>query len=68
MELIRKQYDKNAIRIDNVLHQQIGHLPRTIVEKLAHYIVSLAPLDFIPVSLQLIRNRTLEISPWKAKS
>ncbi|PNP52200.1 hypothetical protein THARTR1_07409 [Trichoderma harzianum] len=34
------QYDKNAIRIDNVLHQQIGHLPRKIVEKLAHYIDS----------------------------
>ncbi|KAL6807880.1 SNF2 family N-terminal domain-containing protein [Trichoderma sp. SZMC 28013] len=34
------QYDRNAIRIDNVLHQQIGHLPRKIVEKLAHYIDS----------------------------
>ncbi|UKZ73735.1 hypothetical protein TrVFT333_001385 [Trichoderma virens FT-333] len=34
------QYDRNAIRIDNVLHQQIGHLPRTVVEKLAHYIDS----------------------------
>ncbi|PNP38714.1 hypothetical protein TGAMA5MH_09440 [Trichoderma gamsii] len=34
------QYDSNAIRIDNVLHQQIGHLPRKIVEKLAHYIDS----------------------------
>ncbi|KAL6898334.1 SNF2 family N-terminal domain-containing protein [Trichoderma evansii] len=36
----RNQYDSNAIRIDNVLHQQIGHLPRKIVEKLAHYIDS----------------------------
>ncbi|KAL7950075.1 SNF2 family N-terminal domain-containing protein [Trichoderma barbatum] len=36
----RNQYDKNAIRIDNVLHQQIGHLPRTVVGKLAEYIDS----------------------------
>ncbi|KAL6884159.1 SNF2 family N-terminal domain-containing protein [Trichoderma longibrachiatum] len=34
------QYDTNAIRIDNVLHQQIGHLPRTVVSKLARHIDS----------------------------
>ncbi|KAH6607662.1 hypothetical protein Trco_003975 [Trichoderma cornu-damae] len=34
----RLPYDPNAIRIDNVLHQQIGHLPRKVVEKLARYI------------------------------
>lgn len=32
------QYDRNAIRIDNVIGQQIGHLPRKFVEKLAPYI------------------------------
>ncbi|KAL7784831.1 SNF2 family N-terminal domain-containing protein [Trichoderma ceciliae] len=34
------QHDHNAIRIDNVLHQQIGHLPRKVVEKLAPYVDS----------------------------
>ncbi|EFY99008.2 SNF2 family domain-containing protein [Metarhizium robertsii ARSEF 23] len=32
------QYDRNAIRIDNVMYQQIGHLPRKVVEKIAPYI------------------------------
>ncbi|KAH7030904.1 SNF2 family N-terminal domain-containing protein [Microdochium trichocladiopsis] len=32
------QYDPNAIRIDNVMRRQIGHLPRTLVKKLAPYI------------------------------
>ncbi|PHH73104.1 hypothetical protein CDD80_4034 [Ophiocordyceps camponoti-rufipedis] len=32
-------YDRNAIRVDNVLHQQIGHLPRTVVEKIAPFMV-----------------------------
>ena len=30
-------YDKNAIRVDNVAHQQIGHIPKRIAEKLAKY-------------------------------
>lgn len=30
-------YDRNAIRIDNVQQQQIGHIPRKIAEKLARY-------------------------------
>ncbi|KAF5591503.1 helicase-like transcription factor [Fusarium pseudoanthophilum] len=32
------QYDSNAIRVDNVVGDQIGHLPRKIVEKLAPYV------------------------------
>ncbi|KAJ1333638.1 SMARC subfamily A3 [Microdochium nivale] len=32
------QYDSNAIRIDNVMRRQIGHLPRTLAKKLAPYI------------------------------
>jgi hypothetical protein len=27
-------YDESAIRVDNVNHQQIGHIPRRISEKL----------------------------------
>ncbi|KAH8198118.1 hypothetical protein TruAng_007695 [Truncatella angustata] len=32
------QYDRNAIRVNNVMGQQIGHLPRNLVAKLAPYI------------------------------
>jgi SWI/SNF-related matrix-associated actin-dependent regulator of chromatin subfamily A3 len=35
------QYDPNAIRMDNVMYQQIGHLPRKVVEKVAPYLVRL---------------------------
>jgi SWI/SNF-related matrix-associated actin-dependent regulator of chromatin subfamily A3 len=31
-------YDSNAIRIDNVNRQQIGHIPRKMAEKLSRYI------------------------------
>ncbi|KAK5660361.1 hypothetical protein OQA88_12902 [Cercophora sp. LCS_1] len=31
------QYDSNAIRVDNVLGNQIGHIPRTVAAKLAPY-------------------------------
>ncbi|KAK2742316.1 hypothetical protein FQN57_005404 [Myotisia sp. PD_48] len=34
------RYDHNAVRIDNVMGHQIGHLPRTLVSKLAPYIDS----------------------------
>jgi hypothetical protein len=34
------KYDPNAIRVDNVLGQQIGHIPRTVAAKLAPYLVS----------------------------
>jgi SWI/SNF-related matrix-associated actin-dependent regulator of chromatin subfamily A3 len=34
------QYDSNAIRVDNVLGNQIGHIPRAVAEKLAPYLVS----------------------------
>ncbi|KAK4191938.1 putative SWI/SNF-related matrix-associated actin-dependent regulator of chromatin subfamily A member 3-like 1 [Podospora australis] len=30
-------YDPNAIRVDNVYGQQIGHIPRTVASKLAPY-------------------------------
>ncbi|KAI1146148.1 SNF2 family N-terminal domain-containing protein [Nemania diffusa] len=31
-------YDSNAIRVDNIMGSQIGHLPRNLAEKLAPYI------------------------------
>lgn len=31
-------YDRNAIRVDNVMGVQIGHMPRKVVEKIAPYI------------------------------
>lgn len=34
----RNPYDKNAVRIDNIEMQQLGHLPRKVVEKLSKYI------------------------------
>ncbi|KAH6996387.1 SNF2 family N-terminal domain-containing protein [Ilyonectria sp. MPI-CAGE-AT-0026] len=33
----QNQYDRNAIRVDNVVNDQIGHLPRKIAEKIAPY-------------------------------
>ncbi|KJZ68694.1 hypothetical protein HIM_11908 [Hirsutella minnesotensis 3608] len=36
----QNQYDRNAIRVDNVMHQQIGYLPRAVVEKIAPYVDS----------------------------
>jgi SWI/SNF-related matrix-associated actin-dependent regulator of chromatin subfamily A3 len=35
------QYDANAIRVDNVMGQQIGHIPRNMAAKLAKYMVAL---------------------------
>ena len=32
------QYDRNAIRIDNVQREQIGHIPRQVAAKLARYL------------------------------
>ncbi|RDW69510.1 hypothetical protein BP6252_08530 [Coleophoma cylindrospora] len=32
------QYDSNAIRIDNVRSEQIGHIPRVLAEKLAGFL------------------------------
>ncbi|KAF4449940.1 hypothetical protein F53441_6859 [Fusarium austroafricanum] len=32
------QYDANAIRVDNVVGAQIGHLPRKVVEKITPYV------------------------------
>lgn len=31
-------YDRNAIRVDNVVGEQIGHIPKTMAKKLASYI------------------------------
>lgn len=31
-------YDSNAVRVDNVMGSQIGHLPRNLVQKLAPYL------------------------------
>lgn len=33
------QYDRNAIRVDNVMNAQIGHIPRQVAAKLAKYMV-----------------------------
>ena len=33
------QYDSNAIRVDNVLGHQIGHIPRNVASKVAPYVV-----------------------------
>lgn len=33
-------YDRNAIRVDNVMGAQIGHIGRAVAEKLAKYMVS----------------------------
>ncbi|KAI3331755.1 hypothetical protein HD806DRAFT_168708 [Xylariaceae sp. AK1471] len=30
-------YDSNAVRVDNIMGAQIGHLPRTLVQKVAPY-------------------------------
>lgn len=33
------RFDKNAIRVDNVRRDQIGHIPRTVAAKLSDYMV-----------------------------
>ncbi len=35
----RNQYDSNALRVENVQRDQIGHIPRTIAAKLAKFMV-----------------------------
>jgi SWI/SNF-related matrix-associated actin-dependent regulator of chromatin subfamily A3 len=34
------RYDSNAIRVENVMGAQIGHIPRVLAAKLASYLVS----------------------------
>lgn len=34
----RNPYDRNAIRVDNVRRQQVGHIPRQVAAKLAKYL------------------------------
>lgn len=36
------QYDRNAIRVDNVMGAQVGHIPRNMAAKLASYLVCLS--------------------------
>jgi SWI/SNF-related matrix-associated actin-dependent regulator of chromatin subfamily A3 len=31
-------YDRNAVRVDNIMGSQVGHLPRNLAEKLAPYL------------------------------
>lgn len=33
------QYDRNAIRVDNVMGAQVGHIPRGVAAKFAKYMV-----------------------------
>ncbi|KAI1735393.1 SNF2 family N-terminal domain-containing protein [Xylaria scruposa] len=33
-------YDRNAVRVDNIMGSQIGHLPRVLVQKIAPYLDS----------------------------
>ncbi|KAJ5165354.1 Zinc finger RING-type [Penicillium coprophilum] len=62
------QYDRNAIRVDNVMGAQIGHIPRQMAAKLASYIdardliiegILTGPIgDFTcPVDLKLFGSR-----------
>ena len=41
--LVRREpsnpYDPNALRVENVRRDQIGHIPRTMASKLAKYMV-----------------------------
>lgn len=39
---VHNQYDRNAIRVDNVMGAQIGHIPRQIAAKLAPYMVCIS--------------------------
>lgn len=36
----QNQYDRNAVRVDNVMGAQIGHIGRVVAAKLAKYMVS----------------------------
>jgi hypothetical protein len=60
------QYDPNAIRVDNVVGDQIGHLPRKIVEKIAPYVVRSYHIPVInPIS---DTTRTVAMSSSKLSS
>ncbi len=64
------QYDSNAIRVDNVLGHQIGHIPRTVAEKLAPYLVG-TRIDNRPIDLLSdcsLFFRTLVTLPSKPSS
>ena len=36
-------YDSNALRVENVQRDQIGHIPRAMASKLAKYMVWISP-------------------------
>ena len=38
------QYDRNAIKVENVMGAQIGHIPRNVAADLAKYMVKLRHL------------------------
>jgi SWI/SNF-related matrix-associated actin-dependent regulator of chromatin subfamily A3 len=59
----QNQYDRNAIRVNNVQGTQIGHLPRNLAAKLAPYMVSHKSNAF-PLSLmnRLTRSKGLKVS------
>lgn len=56
-------YDPNALRVENVQRDQIGHIPRTMASKLAKYMVmlSISPVSDIPNG----GFRILELCWWR---
>lgn len=44
------QYDWNAIKVENVMGAQIGHIPRQMAAKLASYMVYSPNLSLWPIS------------------
>ena len=46
----RNQYDSNALRVENVRRDQIGHIPRVMAAKLAKYMVGHDVLHFQTVA------------------
>lgn len=61
------QYDRNAIRVDNVMNAQIGHIPRQIAAKFAKYMVRHFEWIFLTATRLTTRClRTRETSLLKA--
>ena len=52
------KYDSNAIRVDNVRREQIGHIPRQMASTLARYMVkpTLARPEVVLISCVLGRR------------
>lgn len=51
-------YDRNAIRVDNVMGVQIGHIGRAVAAKLAKYMVGLAQDPPTSRSIPLFTRKT----------